>query len=114
MMSIDSLFLSTFQVAFQAPEGLLDWRAWFLPVSIALIFYVLVLMPTQKRRKELQSMLGALKKGDKVVTTGGLYGEIVSVESSTAILKIADTVKVKVAKSAIATLEGEGDKGDKP
>ena len=47
------------------------------------------------------------------MTTGGLYGEIVSVDSSTVILKIADAVKVKVAKSAIATLEGqEGDKGD--
>jgi preprotein translocase subunit YajC len=59
-------------------------------------------------------MVEALKKGDRVVTTGGMYGEVVSVDSSTVILKIADTVKVKIARSAVATLEGEGDKGDKP
>lgn len=114
MMSFDSLFLSTFQVAFQAPGGMRDWGTLLLPVSILLIFYVLVWMPARKRQKELQAVLGGLKKGDKVVTTGGLYGEIVSVESSTVILKIADTVKVKIARSAVATLEGEGDKGDKP
>jgi preprotein translocase subunit YajC len=110
MMSFDSLFL----IAFQAPGGMRDWGTLLLPVSILLIFYVLVWMPARKRQKELQAVLGGLKKGDKVVTTGGLYGEIVSVESSTVILKIADAVKVKIARSAVATLEGEGDKGDKP
>jgi len=90
-----------------------DWGTLLLPVSILLIFYVLVWMPARKRQKEQQEVLGGLKKGDKVVTTGGLYGEIVSVESSTVILKIADTVKVKIARSAVAALEGEGDKGDK-
>jgi preprotein translocase subunit YajC len=113
MMSIDSLFLSTFQIAFQAPAGMRDWGTLLLPVSILLIFYVLVWMPARKRQKETQAMLGAMKRGDKVVTTGGLYGEIVSVDGPTVILRIADTVKVKVARSAIATLEGEGDKGDK-
>jgi preprotein translocase subunit YajC len=109
MMSIDSLFL----IAFQAPASLRDWGPVLLPVSMGLIFYVLVWMPARKRQKEFQGVLGALKRGDKVVTTGGLYGEIVSVDGPTVILKIADTVKVKIAKSAIATLEGEGDKGDK-
>lgn len=108
MMSIDSLFL----IAFQAPGGMRDWGTLLLPVSILLIFYVLVWMPARKRQKEFQALLGALKKGDKVVTTGGLYGEVVSVEGSTVILRISDTVKVKVAKSAIATLQEEGDKGD--
>jgi preprotein translocase subunit YajC len=107
-MSIESLFL----LAFQAPGGIRDWGTLLLPVSILLIFYVLVWMPARKRQKDFQSLLGQLKKGDKIVTTGGLYGEIVSVDGSTVILKIADNVKVKVAKSAIATLEGEGDKGD--
>ena len=58
-------------------------------------------------------MVEALKKGDRVVTSGGIYGEVVATDKSTVILKIADTVKVKVAKSAISALEGqEGDKGD--
>jgi preprotein translocase subunit YajC len=100
-------------LAFQAPGGLRDWGGLVLPIGFLLIFYFIVWMPARRRQKSFQEMVEALKKGDRVVTTGGLYGEIVSVDSSTVILKIADAVKVKVAKSAIATLEGqEGDKGD--
>jgi len=81
--------------------------------GMALIFYFIVWVPMRRQRKAFQAMVDALKKGDKVVTNGGLYGEIVSVDSNTVILKIADTVKVKVAKSAIGSLEGqEGEKGD--
>jgi preprotein translocase subunit YajC len=111
MTSIHSLLPLAFQI--QAPGGLREWgNMLFLPLSIMLIFYVLVFMPQRKRQKEFQALLGRLKKGDRVVTTGGLYGEVVSVDNTTVILKIADTVKVKVAKSAIATLDNEGDKGD--
>jgi preprotein translocase subunit YajC len=84
-----------------------------LPLGFLLIFYFVVWLPARRRQKGFQAMVEALKKGDRVVTTGGLYGEVAAVDSSTVILKIADTVKVKVAKSAIATLEGqEGEKGD--
>lgn len=100
-------------LAFQAPGGLRDWGGFILPIGFLAIFYIVVWVPTQRRQKQFRQMLEALKKGDRVVTTGGLYGEVVSVDSNAVILKIADTVKVKVAKSAIATLEGqEGDKGD--
>lgn len=99
-------------LAFQS-GGLRDWGGLILPLGFLLIFYFIVWVPARRRQKDFQTMVEALKKGDRVVTTGGLYGEIVSVDSSTVILKIADAVKVKVAKSAIATLEGqEGDKGD--
>jgi preprotein translocase subunit YajC len=75
------------------------------------IFYVLLVMPMRKRQKALQQTIEGLKKGDKVLTTGGLYGEVVSVEPTSLIVKIADNVKVRVAKSAIAGLEAEADKG---
>jgi preprotein translocase subunit YajC len=98
-------------LAFQG--GLGNLGGLILPLGFLLIFYFIVWLPARRRQKTFQAMVEALKKGDRVVTTGGLYGEIVSVDSSTVILKIADAVKVKVAKSAIATLEGqEGDKGD--
>jgi preprotein translocase subunit YajC len=98
-------------LAFQGGFG--NWGGLVLPVGFLLIFYFIVWVPARRRQKDFQAMVEALKKGDRVVTTGGLYGEVVSVDSSTVILKIADTVKVKVAKSAISTLEGqEGDKGD--
>jgi preprotein translocase subunit YajC len=81
---------------------------------IFVIFYVVLMLPMQRQRKALQQVIESLKKGDKVITTGGLYGEVVSVDAATVILRIADNVRVKVARSAISGLEGEpGEKGNK-
>ena len=80
----------------------------FLPlVLIMVIFYVLLILPAQRRQKKTQEMLNALKNGDKVVTTGGLFGTIVGIESDAVQLRIADQVKVKVSRSAIAGLQPE-------
>src|SRR6266545_568544 len=95
-------------LAFQLPGGgLANWGGFVLPLGFLLIFYFIVWVPSRRRQKDFQTMVEALKKGDRVVTTGGLYGEVVSVDNTTVILKIADTVKVKVAKSAIGSLEGQ-------
>jgi preprotein translocase subunit YajC len=78
------------------------------------IFYLLLILPMRKRQKALQQMVQSLKKGDRVITSGGLYGEISAVDDSagTVVLRIADNVKVKVARSAISGLEGqEAEKG---
>jgi preprotein translocase subunit YajC len=81
-------------------------------VVIGLIFYFLLLRPEAKRRKALEQLIDSLKKGDKVVTSGGLYGEVVKAEDATVILKLAENVKVRVARRAIAGLEGSPeDKG---
>jgi len=75
----------------------------FLPiVAIGLVFYFLVIAPASKQRKKQAEMLSALKKGDRVLTTGGIYGTIQGVEPDAVYLKIAETVKVKVARSAIS------------
>ena len=80
----------------------------FLPlILIMVIFYVLLILPAQRRQKKTQEMLNALKNGDKVVTTGGLFGTIVGIESDAVQLRIADQVKVKVSRSAIAGLQPE-------
>ena len=102
-------------LAFQAGSGdALGGLLSFVPfLGIVAIFYFIVFLPARRRQKELQTLLGNLKKGDRVVTTGGIYGEIASVDNATVILKIADTVKLKIARTAIASLEQpEGDKGD--
>jgi preprotein translocase subunit YajC len=79
----------------------------FVPiVAMVAIFYFLVIGPANKQRKKTQQMLSALKKGDRVVTTGGIYGTVQSVEAETVYLKIAENVKVKVARSAISALDG--------
>ena len=80
----------------------------FVPlILIFVIFYFLVIAPARKRQKKLQETIEALKRGDRVVTTGGIYGEVVSTEGGVIFLKVADNVRLKMAKSAIAGLEQE-------
>jgi preprotein translocase subunit YajC len=75
----------------------------FLPIiAIGLVFYFLVIAPANKQRKKTQEMLSTLKKGDRVLTTGGIYGTVQGVEPDAVYLKIAENVKVKVARSAIS------------
>jgi preprotein translocase subunit YajC len=81
----------------------------FLPlVVIMVIFYVLLILPAQRRQKKTSEMLGALKNGDKVLTSGGIYGTIVGLEGEAVQLRIAEQVKVKVARSAITGIQPEG------
>jgi preprotein translocase subunit YajC len=73
------------------------------------IFYVMLILPQQRQRKKLQAMLGALKAGDKVITNGGIYGTINGIDGDTVILKIADQVKIRIARSAITQVEASED-----
>jgi len=68
---------------------------------IFLIFYFLVIRPQAKKQKETAKMLDSLKQGDRVVTTGGMFGTVVGIKDNVAVLKIADQVKVEVARNAI-------------
>ena len=74
---------------------------------IMVIFYVLLILPQQKQRKKLQLMLNELKAGDKVITSGGIYGTILGVEGDTVQLRIADQVRIRVSKQAIAGMQAE-------
>jgi preprotein translocase subunit YajC len=71
------------------------------------IFYVLMIVPHQRRQKKIQQMLGALKNGDKVIAAGGIYGTIVGIEGDSIQLRIADQVKIKVLRSAVSGLQPE-------
>lgn len=73
-------------------------------VLIFIVFYFLLILPQQKRQKKLKEMLGALKKGDKVVTSGGLWGTVTNLGKETVTLQIADNTKIKVQRESIARL----------
>jgi preprotein translocase subunit YajC len=73
------------------------------------IMYLLVILPQQRQRKKMQQMLSALKNGDKVITNGGIYGTINGIDGDTVILKIADQVKIRIARAAIAQVEASED-----
>lgn len=77
----------------------------FLILPMIAIMYFLVYLPQHKQRKRLQEMHAALKNGDKVVTTAGIYGTINGMDGDTIILKIADNVKIRIARAAIAQVE---------
>jgi preprotein translocase subunit YajC len=69
--------------------------------GLALIFYFFVIAPQSKQRKRTEEMLSSLKKGDQVITTGGIYGTVQGVEAEVVYLRIAENVKIKVARSAV-------------
>jgi preprotein translocase subunit YajC len=82
----------------------------FLPlILIFVIFYFLLIRPQQKRAKEQKTMLDNLKKGDKVILSGGEYGIIEEVKGNTIVVKIAENVKVKYGKAYVAALRQSED-----
>jgi len=85
--------------------------AQVLPIlAIGLVFYFIVIAPAGKQRKKTQAMLSSLKKGDRVITTGGIHGVVQGVEAEVVYLKIAENVKIKVSRSAVSgVLTGEGE-----
>jgi preprotein translocase subunit YajC len=72
------------------------------------IFYFMIIRPQQKRAKEREALLSAIKKGDKVITSGGLHGVIAGLEDKTVLLDLGNNIKVKVERSAITTVVSEG------
>ncbi|MCX7987255.1 MAG: preprotein translocase subunit YajC [Bacteroidales bacterium] len=74
----------------------------FLPLLlIIVVFYFFMIRPQMKRQKELKKFREALKKGDKVITTGGIYGKIVEIEDHTVLLEVDNNVKIRVDKVAL-------------
>lgn len=88
----------------------------FMPIvtfgAVFVIFYFFIIRPQNKKQKDTEKMISALKKGDKVVTIGGIHGEVSSTREQTVIVKVDDDCKLEFNRSAIATVVME-DKGDK-
>lgn len=88
-------------------QGQPGWLGFVPMILIFGIMYVLLFLPMRRRQKALQKLIEELKRGDKVVTNGGLVGEVAAVEAKYIHLKVAPNVKLKIAKSAVAGLEGD-------
>lgn len=88
------------------PQGML---MSFAPlILIFLIFYFLLIRPQRTQQKKLQQMVGAMRKGDGVVTRAGIYGTIAAIEDNTVLVEIANNVRVKMAKDAIVHVTPAG------
>lgn len=106
-----------------AQPSIQDMLMQFAPlILIFVVFYLMILRPQMKRSKEHQGMLEALKKGDEVVTGGGIMGRVVNVTEQAVTVEIADNISIQVQKPAIqallpkGTLKGGGqvsEKGEK-
>jgi|SRR5450759_2257968 preprotein translocase subunit YajC len=94
----------------QGGQGGGDFMTTILMFAVIIaIFYFMILRPQQKRQKERKKLLESMKKGDKVVTAGGLHGTIVGIEDKTLLLQIAENVKVKVERSSISVVNKVGE-----
>ncbi len=92
------------QPAGQRPSLLVQ----FLPFALILgIFYFIILMPMRRRQKKVQDFQGALKVGDKVVTTSGIYGAITKLKDKSVQVQIADKVRIEVSRAAVGGYQGE-------
>jgi preprotein translocase subunit YajC len=78
-----------------------QWSFWIMMILIFVVFYFFMIRPQTKRQKELQKQREAMKKGDKVVTAGGIYGEIKEVQDAAFIITIAKDVTIKVSKESV-------------
>ena len=82
-----------------------------LPVLImVVIFYFMLYRPQKKQQKKRQVLLDSLKKGQKVLTIGGIHGEIVTLSEDTVVLQVAEKVEMTFARSAIAQVLGKDQK----
>jgi preprotein translocase subunit YajC len=79
-----------------------------LPFALILgIFYFLILLPMKRRQKKIQEFQDSLKVGDKIVTTGGIYGKITRVNDKTLQVEVADRVRIEMARAAVAGYQGQ-------
>jgi preprotein translocase subunit YajC len=78
-------------------------------VAIFVLFYFLLIRPQQKRAKQHAAMIGAVKRGDNVVLSGGIHGKVVRVEDADVMVEIAQGVQIRVVKSTIADVRAKGE-----
>jgi preprotein translocase subunit YajC len=78
-----------------------NWQFWAMMIAIFVIFYFFMIRPQQKKQKELQAQRDALKKGDKVVTAGGIYGIIKEVNETTFLVEVAKDTVIKIDKGSV-------------
>ena len=107
MTTTDPLFGMLIALAASA-DGQVSPLVQLIPFALVLaIFYFVILLPMKKRQKKVQEFLSALKVGDKVVTSGGIYGSIAKVGEDGVQLQIAPNVRVDVSRPAIVGYQGQ-------
>ena len=98
------MLFSSYAFAQEGPGGAASAVMSFFPlILIFIIFYFLLIRPQQKKAKEHREMVNNLKKGDHVITSGGIHGTVTGVSDDAVTLEIANQVRVKVTRSHVAS-----------
>ena len=89
------------------PDGGSPWLQFVPFVLVLAIFYFIILLPMRKKQQKVQTFLENLKVGDRVITTGGIYGQVTKLGGETVQLQIADKLRIEVAKASIGGYQGQ-------
>ncbi len=109
MIPVTSVFPLLAQAAPAAGQSQPSPFGMLVPMILMfVVFYFIAIRPQRKKQQELQNQINAMKGGDSVVTSGGIHGVVSSLQERTITLKIADNVKIKVEKTAIAGVTKKG------
>jgi preprotein translocase subunit YajC len=90
-----------------APEGSSTLLQFVPLVLVVGIFYFIILLPMKRKQKKVQEFLDSLKVGDRIVTTGGMYGQVTRLGEQSVQLQIADKIRIEVAKASIGGYQGK-------
>ena len=89
------------------PEGGSLWIQ-FVPFALVIaIFYFIILLPAKRKQQKVQTFLDGLKVGDKVITTGGIYGQVTKLNDQSVQLQVADKIRIDVAKASVGGYQGQ-------
>jgi preprotein translocase subunit YajC len=89
------------------PDGSSPWLQ-LLPFAAVLgIFYFIILLPMKKKQQKVQQFLDGLKVGDRIITTGGIYGQVTRLSGDSVQIQVADKVRIDVSRAAIGGLQGQ-------
>jgi preprotein translocase subunit YajC len=94
-------------LAMGSPEGGSPWLQLVPFVIVLGIFYFIILLPMKRKQQKVQQFLEGLKVGDRVITTGGIYGQVTRLGDQSIQLQIADKLRIEVAKAAIGGYQGQ-------
>lgn len=100
-MNFLTIILQAAPAAGAAPQQGGGWTMWIMLILIFVVMWLFMIRPQQKRQKELNAFRDSLKKGDKVVTVGGIYGTVLEVNDNKVMLEIDKDVRIKVDKASL-------------
>lgn len=91
----------------QGGDAAAIWGSFLPLIIVFVVFYFIIIRPQQQQQKKRQQMLSELKKGDKVITIGGIHGEITALHDDDVMLRIADKVEIRIARAGISRVKGK-------